>query len=78
VREAKSLPYIKSTGSTLRYTLESYLPSSLTAPPGEQPPEEAPTGKGQQGSLEKARSDELALEVRGKYHISVTWLVRAG
>jgi membrane protein required for colicin V production len=78
VRQAKSLPYIKSTGSSLRYTLESYLPSSLTAPPGEQPPEEAPPPSGQQGSLEMPRGDELALEVRGKYHISVTWLVRAG
>ena len=44
VREAKSLPYIKATGDTLRSVLESHLPSSLTAPPGEQqaipPPEE--------------------------------------
>ena len=37
VREAKSLPYIKATGDTLRSVLESHLPSSLTAPPGEQP-----------------------------------------
>ncbi len=37
VREAKSLPYIKATGDTLRTVLESHLPSSLTAPPGEQP-----------------------------------------
>ena len=40
VREAKSLPYIKGTGDTLRGVLESHLPSSLTAPPGEQPPQE--------------------------------------
>ena len=37
VREAKSLPYIKGTGDSLRYMLESYMPSSLTAPPGEAP-----------------------------------------
>jgi membrane protein required for colicin V production len=72
VREAKSLPYIKATGDALRYMLESYLPSSLTAPSGEQPPEE------QQGALKKPRGDELALEAREKYHISVTWQVRAG
>ncbi len=74
VREAKSLPYIKGTGDTLRYMLESYLPSSLTAPPGEQPP----SPEGQQGSLKKPWGDELALEARAKYHICVTWQVRAG
>ena len=45
VREAKSLPYIKGTGDALRYVLESYMPSSLTAPPGEQPPLRGPAGK---------------------------------
>jgi membrane protein required for colicin V production len=42
VREAKSLPYIKATGDTLRSVLESHLPSSLTAPPGEQQPAQPP------------------------------------
>jgi len=42
VREAKSLPYIKATGDTLRSVLESHLPSSLTAPPGEQPQAQPP------------------------------------
>jgi len=37
VRKAQSMPYIKATGDTLRSVLESHLPSSLTAPPGEQP-----------------------------------------
>jgi membrane protein required for colicin V production len=74
VREAKTLPYIKSTGDSLRFVLESYLPSSLTAPPTEQPQEEQP---GQQGSLENRRGDEFALEAHEKYHISVTWQVRA-
>jgi membrane protein required for colicin V production len=37
VRNAQSMPYIKATGDTLRSVLESHLPSSLTAPPGEQP-----------------------------------------
>jgi membrane protein required for colicin V production len=77
VREAKSLPYIKGTGDSLRYVLESYLPSSLTAPPGEQPPVE-PTPGEQQGGLKNRWGDELALEVPVKYHISVTWQVRAG
>jgi membrane protein required for colicin V production len=36
VRNAQSMPYIKATGDTLRSVLESHLPSSLTAPPGEQ------------------------------------------
>ncbi len=72
VREAKSLPYIKGTGDSLRFMLEAYLPSSLTAPPGEQPQEE------QQGSNKNRWGDELALEARVKYHISVTWQVRAG
>jgi membrane protein required for colicin V production len=71
VREAVSLPYIKGTGDSLRYMFEAYLPSSLTQPPGEQPPED------QQGALENGRGDELALEASVKYHISVTWQVRA-
>jgi membrane protein required for colicin V production len=74
VREAVSLPYIKSTGNALRYMLETNLPSSLTAPPGEQPQEEPQ----QQGALEKPRGDEIALEARAKYHISVAWQGLAG
>jgi membrane protein required for colicin V production len=77
VREAKSLPYIKGTGDSIRFVLESYMPSSLTAPPGETPPEEAPVQPQQQGALENPRSDELALEAREIYHISVTWTARA-
>jgi membrane protein required for colicin V production len=74
VREAVSLPYIKSTGNALRYMLETNLPSSLTAPPGEQPQEEPQ----QQGALEKPRGDVIALEARAKYHISVAWQGLAG
>ena len=77
MREAKTLPYIKGTGDSIRFLLESYMPSSLTAPPGETPPEEAPVQPQQQGALENPRSDELALEARERYHISVTWQVRA-
>jgi len=73
VREAKSLPYIKGTGDALRYMLEAYMPASLMAPSGEQPQQ-----PGQQGALKNPRGDELALEAREKYHISVTWQVRAG
>ena len=37
VKDAASLPYIKSAGSTIRSILVQYVPSSLTAPPqGEQ------------------------------------------
>jgi membrane protein required for colicin V production len=75
VRDASSLPYIDSAGEWIKHTLEGIIPSSFT---GEQPPEEAPPPSGQQGFLEKPRGDELALEVGGNYHISVTWLVRAG
>jgi membrane protein required for colicin V production len=77
VREAKTLPYIKGTGDSIRYILEAYMPSSLTAPPGEQPQEEQPVQPQQQGALENPRGDELALEASTRYHISVTWQVRA-
>ena len=73
VRQAVSLPYIKGTGDTLRYMLESHLPSSLTAPPGEQPPADQ-----QQGRLKTRGGDELALEARAKYHICVTCRVGLG
>lgn len=72
VREAKSLPYIKGTGDSLRYMLEAYVPSSLTAPQVEPPTE------GQQGALKNRWGDELALEVQENYHISVTWQARVG
>ena len=42
VRKAQSMPYIKATGDTLRSVLESHLPASLPAPPGEQPPQGRP------------------------------------
>ena len=61
VRDSASLPYIKATGNALRSILETNLPSSLTAPPGDQ-----------QSWLEKSSGDELALERRVRYHISVT------
>ncbi len=61
VRDSASLPYVKATGDALRSILESNLPSSLTAPPGDQ-----------QSWLEKPRGGELALERRVRYHISVT------
>ena len=61
VRDSASLPYIKATGNALRSILETNLPSSLTAPPGDQ-----------QSWLEKPSGDELALERRVRYHISIT------
>lgn len=45
VRNAQSLPYIKSTGQSLQSVLVNYLPSSLTDPSA---PAAAPTGE-QQG-----------------------------
>ena len=51
VRDSISLPYIKSTGGTLRTVLMQYVPSSLTTPPaGDQPP--AAGQPGQQGQLD--------------------------
>ena len=38
ITSAQSLPYIKSAGATIRSVLVQYVPSSLTAPPGTQPP----------------------------------------
>ncbi|MEE8296534.1 MAG: CvpA family protein [Hyphomicrobium sp.] len=61
VRDSASLPYVKATGDALRSMLETNLPSSLTASPGDQ-----------QSWLEKSSGDELALERRVRYHISVT------
>ncbi|MCP4779377.1 MAG: CvpA family protein [Hyphomicrobium sp.] len=61
VRDSASLPYIKTTGDALRSMLETNLPSSLAAPPGDQ-----------QSWLEKPSGGELALERRVRYHISVT------
>jgi membrane protein required for colicin V production len=37
VRDAKSLPYIKGAGDSIRGTLETYMPSSLTNPPSAAP-----------------------------------------
>ncbi len=67
VRDSASLPYLKVTGDALRSALETNLPSSFTVPPGEQ-----------QSWLETPIGDQLALERRIRYHISVTWRVRAG
>lgn len=64
VREAKSLPYIKSTGNTFRSLLVRYTPSQSTPPPGEQ-----------QGRLDSRSSIAfLTLAKDGDFHISVTRL----
>jgi membrane protein required for colicin V production len=49
VRDAISLPYIKTTGASIRTVLMQYVPSSLTTPPATEPPAGQP---GQQGQLE--------------------------
>lgn len=68
VREAKSLPAIKSTGNSIRSVLMRYMPSTLTAPP---------TGE-QQGSLGAAKEQDFALAYPPRFHISVTWRVGPG
>ena len=66
-------PISRRPGDTLRSVLESHLPSSLTAPPGEQP---ARAAGGATGPLKKAGGDELALEAPAKHHICVTCRAR--
>jgi membrane protein required for colicin V production len=46
IRDAKSQPYLKSTGDAIRSTLETHMPSSLTnpAPAPANPPAEPPPG----------------------------------
>lgn len=45
VRDSASLPYIKSTGNTIRSVLETHMPSSLTNPqPAPANPAEPPPG----------------------------------
>jgi membrane protein required for colicin V production len=83
VERAQSLSTIQAVANSFYSTLESHLPHALTAPPGEQqpPPDEAPAAPGTpgtQGELERRHSDEIALEVREKYHISVTQQARVG
>lgn len=64
VREAKSLPYIKSTGNSFRQILVRYVPSQDKAPPG--------TPGEQQGFVNPAASGQYAALVRGPgFHISV-------
>jgi len=64
VREAKSLPYIKSTGNSFRQILVRVVPSQLAPPAGEQ-----------QGCLNcYPKGREFALERHGVFHISVTRL----
>jgi membrane protein required for colicin V production len=60
VREAQSLPYIKSTGNTLKTVLVRYVPSSLSAPPGEQ-----------QGALPSGFGVNVAFATTCAYPISV-------
>ncbi len=67
VREAKSLPYIKGTGNSLKGVLMRYVPSSLTAPQGEQ-----------QGFLNHMTERHVAMAEQPLVHISVTWQRRAG
>ena len=63
VREAKSLPYIKSTGNGFRNILVRYIPS-----------QSAPTPAEQQGSIvPRPKVGHIALANSSRFHISVTW-----
>lgn len=68
VREAKSLPAIKSAGDTIRNVLTRYMPSTLTPPP---------TGE-QQGNLGAAKRLDLVLAKPPHFHISVTQRAGSG
>lgn len=65
VRNSQSLPYIKSSGNSIRSVLMRYMPSSLTNPP-------QPTGGEQQGLIIREDGTKLALAYQRTYHISVT------
>lgn len=65
VKDAASLPYIKSTGNTFKTVLLQYMPSTLTEPP--------PPGGAQQGLLYPEGKPLFALAPMGASHISVTW-----
>lgn len=67
VREAQSLPYIKSTGNTLKTVLVRYVPSSLTTPSGEQ-----------QGALPVPSGTIVALASARPHHITVVWRTGGG
>lgn len=62
VREAKSLPMIRSTGETFRIVLTQYLPSSLTEP----------SGFDQQGATTSPKFQDVAVLYPAEFHISVT------
>lgn len=64
VREAKSLPYLKSASEALRNLLVQYVPSSLTSPA---------TGE-QQGFNDRITIHKQVALSRGNYHITVTRL----
>ncbi|HMN37853.1 MAG TPA: CvpA family protein [Hyphomicrobium sp.] len=64
IRNAATLPYIKSTGNTIRSILVQYAPSSLTNPPAPPPGE-------QQGSIEAERRFVALAIGPERYYISV-------
>lgn len=64
VRNSQSLPYIQSTGNSLKTVLIRIIPSSLTVPSG---------GGEQQGYLSPPVRDKLVLAQPVAFHISVTW-----
>jgi len=62
VREAKSLPLIRSTGETFRIILSQYVPSSLTEP----------SAGDQQGATTSPRIQDVTLLYPDRIHIFVT------
>jgi len=67
VREAKTLPAIKSTGETIKALLVRYMPASFTEP-------DTPSdGAEQQSSITSPNGQAFALAREPVFHISVTW-----
>ncbi len=72
VRDAKTLPYIKSAGETLRGMLVHYMPESLLSPDSADDTPEQQSGK----TSPKHKSFALAKDMH--FHISVTWQTTSG
>lgn len=66
VKNAQSLPYIKSIGGTIRTILVQYAPSSLTNPPPAQPND-------QQGFLNDPRPLVALVIGEKRYYMTVDW-----
>jgi membrane protein required for colicin V production len=66
VREARSLPLIKSTGETFRTVLARYMPSSLTSPSGEQRQGATPRPSAYQLVMLEEKAQPISKPMQGK------------